>query len=253
MKKFLPVLAVIALLSSCTINKNLMFKTDTEFTYDTPSTDTNEYNYRISPNDLLLFRLFTNDGARLLEVTTSTDQTNSRLFNFGDITYQVQSDGTVKLPELGNVKVQGLTVFEAQDMLEEKYAQYYNEPYAVVQVTNNRVIVFPGSGGDALVVPLVNQNTTVIEALARAGGIANRGDASKVKLFRKVDGKQEVYLMDLSTIEGIQYANMVVQANDIIYVQPVPEIATEVLKDVSPFVSIVSGLALIYAILVTNL
>ena len=56
--------------------------------------------------------------------------------------------------------------------------------------------------------------------------------------------------MDLSTIEGIKYANMLVQANDVIYVEPVPEIAGEILKDVAPFVTLVSGVALIYAILI---
>ncbi len=230
-----------------------MFKTDTDFVYDIPPSDTVNANYRISPNDIILFRLFTNDGAKLLEITTSTDGANTRFFNIGDITYQVQADGRCKLPEIGLVQVAGLTVIETQAMLEERYKIYYNEPYAVVQVMNNRVIVFPGSGGDAMVITLANQNTTVIEALALAGGLADRGDASKVKLFRNVDGVQKTYLMDLSTIEGIQYAQMVVQANDIVYVQPVPEIAREVLKDVSPIVSIVSGVALIYAIFVRNI
>ena len=55
--------------------------------------------------------------------------------------------------------------------------------------------------------------------------------------------------MDLSTIEGMQYASIVVQANDVIYVEPVPEIAAEVMKDVAPYITLVSGVALIYAIL----
>jgi polysaccharide export outer membrane protein len=55
--------------------------------------------------------------------------------------------------------------------------------------------------------------------------------------------------MDLSTIEGIQYAGMSVQANDILYVEPVPEIAGEVLRDLSPFVTIVTSLALLYGVI----
>jgi polysaccharide export outer membrane protein len=112
------------------------------------------------------------------------------------------------------------------------------------------VIVFPGSGGDARVIPLMNNNTTVIEALALAGGISGRGNASKVKLIRRIPGTEpDVYLMDLSTIEGIQYAGMSVQANDILYVEPVPEIAGEVLRDLSPFVTIVTSLALLYGVI----
>lgn len=243
-------LALVVLISSCTINKNVMFRTDQDYTYDTPS-DTADAEYKISPNDVITFKLFTNDGARLLEFTTGSS-TEQRFLNFGDNSYLVQPDGNVELPEIGLTKLIGLTIYEAQDKLEAAYKPLYNRPYAIVSVTNNRVIVFPGSGGDATVIPLSNQNTSVIEALAFAGGIANRGNASKVKLIRRVAEKQEVYLMDLSTIEGIQYASMTVQANDIIYVEPVPEIAGEVLKDVAPFVSLISGLALIYAIITST-
>jgi polysaccharide export outer membrane protein len=243
-------LAFIVFASSCTINKNVMFRTDQDYTFDTLS-DSVDAEYKISPNDVITFQLFTNDGAKLLEFTTGSSE-EQRFLDFGDNKYVILPDGQVELPEIGLTKLSGLTVYEAQDALEKAYKPLYNRPYAVVAVTNNRVIVFPGSGGDATVIPLTNQNTSVIEALAFAGGIANRGNASKVKLIRRVDTKQEVYLMDLSTIEGIRYAGMTVQANDIIYVEPVPEIAGEVLKDVAPFVSLISGLALIYAIITSN-
>jgi hypothetical protein len=42
---------------------------------------------------------------------------------------------------------------------------------------------------------------------------------------------------------------MSVQANDILYVEPVPEIAGEVLRDLSPFVTIVTSLALLYGVI----
>jgi polysaccharide biosynthesis/export protein len=99
------------------------------------------------------------------------------------------------------------------------------------------------------VIPMTNNNINVIEALALAGGLSDRANASKVKLIRKVNGKSEVYLMDLSTIEGIKYAGMIVQAGDIIYVEPTPEIATEVMRDVSPYITVISGLAFVWAVL----
>ena len=133
--------------------------------------------------------------------------------------------------------------------MEQLYSDYYVEPFAFVQVLNNRVIVFPGTGSQAAVITLQNANTTVIEAIALAGGLAQRADARKVKLIRYFDDRREIYLMDLSTIEGVEFASMVVQANDVIYVEPVPEIASEVMSDLAPYVTLVSGIALIYAIL----
>jgi len=185
----------------------------------------------------------------LLDITAGTADTE-KFIAFPETTFLVEADGTVELPQLGEVYVKGLTPNEAEEKLEELYKQYYQEPFSILQVMNNRVVVFPGAAGQAKVINLINRNTTVIEALALSGGLADRGDARKVKLIRLIDGKREIYLMDLSTIEGMQYASLVVQANDVIYVEPVPEIAAEVMKDVAPYITLVSGVALIYAILI---
>ena len=250
MRYLLIFFAAVVALSSCTINKNVMFRTDTDYEFDVPSEDTVNNNLTISPNDRVLFRLFSNEGARLIELTAGINdgqRLNAILPNF---TYTVQPDGYLELPEVGLVYLAGMNIQDAQLKLEELYSEFYKKPFAILEIVNNRAIVFNGNGGTARVIDLTNQNITVIEALALAGGITQRGDASQIKLIRRFDDKPyEVYMMDLSTIEGIKYANMVVQANDVIYVEPVPEIAAEVFRDISPFVSIVSGVALIYAIL----
>lgn len=234
-------------LASCTINKNLMFKTDQDYMFD-DIPDSLQGDFVISPNDFINLKLFTNRGARLIEATASSGEAQ-RFFQFIDVNYLVESDGTVELPEIGKVNLAGKSVAEAQNLVEEKYTLLYKEPYAIIRIMNNRVIVFPGQGGDARVIQIVNNNTTVIEAIALAGGITQRGNASRVKLIRRAPGVEPlIYEMDLSTIEGIQDANKIVQANDIVYVEPVPEIASEVLRDVAPFVTLVTSLALIYGI-----
>lgn len=241
------------LISSCTINKNVMFKTDTDYEFDTLD-DTTTTNFLISPNDEILFRLFSNEGARLIEMTAGITEGVQNRAILPSFTYTVQPDGMLELPEVGFVMLAGMTIQEAQLHLEELYAEFYKRPFAQLQIVNNRAIVFSGEGGNARVVPLQNQNMTLIEVLAMAGGVAQRGNASKVKLIRRYDDKPyDVFMMDLSTIEGIQHANMIVQANDVIYVEPVPEIAREILQDISPIVTIISNLALIYAIFRSNL
>ena len=241
------------LLSSCTINKNVMFKTDQDYEFDTLS-DTTTTNFLISPNDEILFRLFSNEGARLIEMTAGVDQQGQNRAILPSFTYTVQPDGLIELPEVGMVKLAGMNIQEAQIYLESLYSEYYKRPYAIIEIINNRAIVFNGNGGNAVVVPLQNQNMTLIEVVAMAGGVAERGNASKIKLIRRYDDRPyEVFLLDLSTIEGIKYANMIVQANDVIYVEPVPEIAREILRDITPVVSIFSSLALIFAIFRSNL
>jgi polysaccharide export outer membrane protein len=111
------------------------------------------------------------------------------------------------------------------------------------------VIVFPGGGGDAKIVPLENTNTTLMEALASAGGLNKRGNAHKVKVFRKVPGApREVYNFDMSDIENLRYADLTMQADDIVYVQPNPEIARELLADLNPFIALLTSTVLVIGI-----
>lgn len=243
----------------CTINRDILFQTGDDYTFDelVASVDAE---YRIAPNDFLSFQLFSNDGQRLLAVTAgSMEGANAANMNQmmqqqrnGGVQYLVQPDGRVKLPEIGWVEIEGLTLDEAEALVEEQYASLYNAPYAIIRVLNNRVLVFPGASGAAMVITLQNMNTTLLETLALAGGVSGRGDAAKVKLIRKTDEGNQIYFMDLSTIEGLTDAQTIVQANDIIYVEPVPEIAREVLNDISPVASIVSSLSVFWAVILST-
>jgi polysaccharide export outer membrane protein len=92
----------------------------------------------------------------------------------------------------------------------------------------------------------------VIEVLALSGGIVEDGKAYKVKLIRNQDNeKPKVYLMDLSKIEGLAAGNSVVLAHDIIYVEPVPQITNEFVKDIAPLVTLITS-TLILFLVVTN-
>jgi polysaccharide export outer membrane protein len=252
MKYLFWLVCISVLATSCGVNSDLMFKTPRGYEFDQAPVDSVDKDYEISPNDILMLRVYTNKGHQLIEMTAGGSGGNANMTRrLGDIQYVVRSDGMLDFPEIGEIEIAGFTLKEAKKMLEERYSQFYNEPYVQIDVMNNRVIVFPGSGGDAMVITLENNNTTVIEALALAGGLSSRGNASKIKLIRRGGLLQEeqIYEMDLSTIQGIEYANMTVQANDILYVQPVPQLASEILRDVAPIVSLFSSLALLYTII----
>ena len=129
----------------------------------------------MAPNDILTFDLYSNDGSRLLEITALSGNQLVGGQRINVVRYFVEQDGMVDLPEIGRVKLAGLTMVEAQLFLEGEYAALYTNPYAVLRVTNNRVIVYPGGGGDAQVISLANQNTNVVEALALAGDSTDAG------------------------------------------------------------------------------
>ncbi len=237
-------------LSSCNINPSVMFKVPSNYEYDTDQTIGN-VEYRLSPNDILAMNVYTNDGFKLIDVTTSAESVMSRGgngMNSSSYQYLIEPDGNIKLPIIGKYKIAGLTIREAEKALEAQYANFYNKPFLVIKVVNRRVTVFPGTGGSGRVVNLENESTTVIEALALAGGITNTGKAKKIKLIRGDLRNPKVILIDLSTIDGLKQGNLLLQANDIIYVEPIPRISQEVLTQITPLVGIITSFALIYNI-----
>jgi polysaccharide export outer membrane protein len=241
MRKLLYLSGLLLSLSSCGwLNPSIMLKTGKGYQYTKNPDSTNAADYRISPNDFLSFSMYSNDGFKLVDLTSLNSANTGYRFE-SNIQYLVESDGNVKLPILGRTKLSGFTIKEAELFLEEKYTSFYIRPYVVVSVSNKRVIVFPGRAGDARVIPLQNNNTTLIEALALSGGIADDGKAKMIKLIRTNKDKDDIYLIDLSKIEGIQQAHMVLQANDIIYVEPRKKYASKFLQEVAPILSLLTS------------
>lgn len=197
--------------------------------------------YRMDVNDRFTFDMYPQDGEKLVEKTENNSLANSK-----KLEYTIRQDGKAELPIIGDVHLAGLTVEQCEDTLEYYYSFTNKNPYIQVKVVNKRVIVFPGNGGDAQVVELVNENTTLMEVLAMAGGIAERGKSSSIKIMRKNGEQREVYEIDLSTIDGLAYTDMVIQANDYIYIEPTKEFSRGVLREVTPLIDIItSSLAII--------
>jgi polysaccharide biosynthesis/export protein len=201
--------------------------------------------YRIAPNDQLQINVFTNDGEKIIDpiVSTQTIQNVNSL-------YLVEFDGQIKLPIIGRKKISNLTLREAEKMLEQEYTTYFNKPFVQLKVTNNRVTIFPGGqGSQAIVVTLDNPNTTLFEALAKAGGIQD-GKAHKIKLIRGNLKNPQVYYIDLSTVEGMTKADLTLQANDIIYVEPRNKVPQKIIEGITPYLTLLSTFLLIYGLFV---
>ncbi len=226
---------------SCrTINSNEMFKTAPEFKYSEfkPS----EKEYKIQPFDKLDVKIFSNDGFKLVDVSQSSQQMQN------PISYLVEYDGQVKLPTVGRILISGKTIREAEDMLEQKYKEFFVEPFILITVTNKRVIVFSGGAATGKVIPLTNENYTLIEALAEAGGITDFSKSHKIKLLRGDLNNPEVFLFNVRDLKDMKNANFMLQANDIIYVEARPKYASRVISEISPYIGLLTSALFIYGL-----
>ena len=152
------------------------------------------------------------------------------------------------MPIFGRVYLEGLTVRQAEMLIEDKFSEFYNNPFVLLDVNNRRVMIFAGS--NTTVVTLQNDNTTLFEVLAQSGGIPSDGKANKIKLIRGDLKSPEVYKIDLSTLVGMKDANLVMQANDIIYIETKRNYITKLLSELSPYIAILTSIVSTTAIIV---
>ena len=241
-KLILVVFILSSIMSGCKVlNPSVMFETDKDYPYADFEKEQDEYIIR--PFDKLDVRIYTNDGYQLIDM----ESTQSSGRNNQSITpYLVEYDGLVKVPTIGRIKVSGLTIKTVEGMFEKKYSQYYQKPFVLVKVTNRRVIVFSAGSTKGAVLNIENEKFTLIEALAQAGGIYDFSKSYKIKLLRGDLENPEVYMYNIRSVEEMKKANVVLQANDIIYVEQRPRYSSRVLRELMPYIMLLNTFVLLY-------
>lgn len=249
LNKIKQLLVVFLLLSlgACNYNSSIMMKTGKNYEFDTPP-EQREAEYVISASDIIEFKLYTNDGSMLVDLT-AISETQGRIVNQVSPQYLVEFSGIARFPIIDTLNVKGKTVRELETLLEEEYSKYYIKPFVQVRIVNKRVTVFPGGSGSAKVVALTNNNMRLIEALGAVGGLTNLAKAKRVKLVRGDLKNPQVFLFDFRSIEGLQQSDFVLQANDIIYVEPRSDYLQQIIRDVAPVVSLVASTLTLWLII----
>jgi protein involved in polysaccharide export with SLBB domain len=112
------------------------------------------------------------------------DQVGVRIYREPEMsgTFAVREDGYALLPRLGDVKVAELSAGALQDSLRRAYARYLRDPG--IEVTVLRRIAVSGEVRKPDLY-LVDLTMTLRDVIARAGGITETGDASKIEVVRE--------------------------------------------------------------------
>jgi polysaccharide export outer membrane protein len=204
-----------------------------------------ERNYLIQKNDLLRLDIYSNNGEKLIDPnpemsggTAKTSNQSSQQTPTEQTSYLVDLNGLAKLPMIGEIKLEGLTLRQAEEVVQKEYSKFFKEPFIKMSYSNKRVVVLGAPGGQ--VIPLTNQNITVAEVLALAKGVDNMAKAHNIRLIRG----SHYYQIDFSTFQGYNEGNMIVEPGDIVYVEPIRRPFIEAFRDNSvllyPLVTIVT-------------
>lgn len=264
-------------MSSCNLyRRDILFKASREIekqfakgsqTVATPP------NYLVSKNDMLEFIIFTNKGEAIIDPTSEfmrqiNSTTNNGSGKSGGARYLIQGDGCADLPILGHVKLDSLTLHQIDSLLSVKYGQYYQDVFVLSKISNRKIFVLGiGSGGAlgagmnqmmgggggmstgrAQIVDLESENVTLLEVLAKAGGVGRYSYANRVKVIRGNLKNPTIFTVDLTKWDSFQKSNLIMQPNDIVYVEPLRRGFIEFFSDLTGITSILTTVLSVYLI-----
>lgn len=189
------------------------------------------------------YRLYRGDTVAIKAVgfdSGDADAGDAKLSGSGIDGFTVGIDGYVQLPFIGNVKMEGLTLDEAKEVLMESLTQYLRIPDLSLLITSYgpRKVYVMGEVAQPGLVNLSIDNMNAYAALASAGGWTSRGRSTRTQIIRVIDGTMYYRRLDMK-----QYIkkhdltqNVMVEDGDIIYVPSSNGFKFN--EDILPYVSV---------------
>jgi len=225
-----------------------MFRTDTKFAYDPVNNKVKEI--RIQPGDRLSIMMSTNNGLILLEnsITEENGQRNRVTNNSGSIDYLVDFDSTIKIPSMGRIKVAGYTLREAESFFEEKFSENYQKPFVMVKITNRKLYMFFEQATSVKTISLSEQNMTLVDAIAQVGGIPQNSKSYTIKVIRGNRLNPKVFNFSIRTLSDFKNNNLLLEANDIVYVDSRPRYITKSITELQPYFMLLSTTVLLLSV-----
>ena len=156
--------------------------------------------YRISQQDILQITVF------------QVNDLNSAV--------QVNQDGNITLPLVGNIHVVGRTTAEAEQIIAGKLRQKYLQSPQVsvsVKIYGKRITVSGAVGGPRVLPD--DGNTTLSQAIANAGGVAEVGNSQRVHVAQSKDQHVQDELYNLDDIQAGKIQDPLLHGGDIVVVE----------------------------------
>ncbi|UMB62160.1 polysaccharide biosynthesis/export family protein [Lutibacter sp. A80] len=165
------------------------------------------------------------------------------------ITYLVDNEGNITFPELGKIKVSGLTTNQLKNDLIKRLEVFITNPIVTIRLENFRVSIL-GEVKSPGPYNLENEKVSIPEALAMAGDLTIQGKRKNILLLRTTGEKVESIRLDLTDKTLFKSPYFYLAQNDIVYVEPNrAKVNSSAIGTTSSLISIASALLSLVLIL----
>lgn len=171
------------------------------------------------PQLAAMFNLLTSNVRVGQTVLSQSASSNNSYISY----YTVDTDGTIDMPILGKVSVEGLTRPQIADVVKKKLTtaeQGLKDATVTVEFANLHVGVL-GEVKSQGIISIDRDQFTLLEAIAHAGDLTQFGNRKNVKVFRKTNDGMQTYEVDMTNFADLCASPVyMMQQDDVIYVEP---------------------------------
>ena len=218
---FIKLFILFLVLESCTPMNKITYLNDSQLGEWDVSPIPPKHHLEIG--DILMVKVISRneESNNLFNLESNTNSANNTLTaaNLYLNGFTISQEGTIDIPNVGEVFVLNQTLEEAESTISLKAEELLIDPFVIVKLANFQFTVLgeinaPGN------YPVYKEGLTIYDAIAISGGINDYGNLKKIKIVRSEKNKKEVYNIDLTSSKILTSDFFYLRNNDLIYVQP---------------------------------
>ena len=212
------ILLITLMTISCSSKKNILLIQDInlEEIYETQFND-----IRVKSDDILRIKVFSYSEELSNIFNSSSTLSSGNLESIQIDGYQVNQNGFINFPVIGELFVKDLTIDEISNLISKSLSSAGILVNAIVDVKIiNSYFTVLGEVNLPGKYNFINNNINLLEAIGTAGGITINGERNNIKLIRKFGDNYIVSNIDLTSSEFLTSQNLQILSRDIIIVDP---------------------------------
>ncbi len=237
MKRVLLYLIIGLVMAGCTTKQDFVLFNETNISIPDANRSVTklgsiktQYEYRIVPHDRVSITMYNHPELGTSSVQSQRQDTKGVLVN---------ARGHIRLPLIKSIHIAGLTQTSAQKKIEKAYKAYLEDAEVSLEVLNKRAYIL-GEVNKPGPISLFNEKATLLQIIAQAGDLTNSANRHAIVILKTRNNKVHTQTVDLTGINSIKMANLMIYPNDVIYVSPNNIKAINVgINEVSPALDLV--------------
>lgn len=199
----------------------------TDLSRDTASSTLidSSYSYRLKAGDVLYLKVVSSTDSKMELFNQSLASSQSGQGNGGAGQSNllagnlIDQYGDIELPMVGLIKLSGMTLKEAEKVINVKMSEYLTYVTVTLKLMSFRISVL-GEVTNPGIKQIDRSSVTILDALAYAGDLTDLGNRKKVRLIRRENDRNKVYTIDMSSVNMLASEFYYLRPDDVIYVEP---------------------------------